>query len=106
MFNTLLCVAAEQIDVERVSKVKENKEARDKHVLGLLTSLRAVFPGNVTQSIGRQILPYAKYDVVPDELQLKEPIKLKKKVQHEERKVQYGKKYKPSRNHQAPSQRR
>ena len=81
---SLLHVADEQIDVIRVSKVKENKQARDKHVLGLLTCLRAVFPGDVTECIGRQILPYAKYDVVPDELQLKQPIKLKKNIQYEE----------------------
>lgn len=98
--------ADEQIDVIRVSKDKENKQARDRHVLQLLTCLRAVFPGDVTESIGRQILPYAKYDVVPDELQLKQPVKLKKNVQYEKKKVQCDRKIKLSRKHQAPFQRR
>ena len=39
--------AGEHIDVKCVTKLEENKQARDKHVLGLLTALRAVFPGNV-----------------------------------------------------------
>lgn len=68
-------------------------------MLGLLTSLRAVFPGNVTEIIVRQILPYAKYDPFPDDLQLKLPIKAKRQVQHD-------KKVKPSRKYQAPFQRR
>lgn len=100
----LLPVADERIDVVRKPRVKENKQARDKHVLGLLTSLRAVFPSNVTESIGRQILPYAKYDVVPDELQLKQPIE--KNMQYTKNKIQYDKKMKPSRKYQAPFQRR
>ena len=98
-------VADDKIDVVRVSKCEENKQARDKHVLGLLTSLRAVFPGNVTENIGRQILPYAKYNVVPDELQLKQPTKEKQKVRYEKKKVQFDKKFTSSRKHQASFQR-
>lgn len=75
------CLAADDcIDVIHVPRDKENKRARDKHVLGLLTTLRAVFPGNVTEMIGRQILPYARDESVPDELQLKQPIKDKRKA--------------------------
>ncbi|KAL3160827.1 hypothetical protein ABBQ38_009232 [Trebouxia sp. C0009 RCD-2024] len=96
----------DQIDVVRVPRLKENKQAREKHVLGLLTSLRAVFPGNVTEIIARQILPHAKYDPVPDHLQLKLPIKAKRQVQHDRKQVQHDKKVNPSRKHQAPFQRR
>lgn len=102
----LLHAAEEQIDVVRVTKREENKQARDKHVLGLLTALRAVFPGNVTEKIGREILPNAKYDFVPDELQLKLPIQEKRKVHYEQRKVQFDKNFTSYRKHQASFQRR
>ena len=70
----------DQIHVIRIPRVLENEQARQKHVLGLLTTLRAVFPGNVTENIGRLILPYSKYDPVPDDLLLKLPPKEKRKV--------------------------
>lgn len=96
----------DQIDVVRVPRIKENRQAREKHVLGLLTSLRAVFPGNVTESIARQILPYATYDPIPDDLHLKLPEKEQRKVQRNKRQVQYDKQVKPTRKHQKPFQRR
>lgn len=86
----------------RVTKVEENKQARDRHVLGLLTSLRAVFPGDVTEKIAKEILPHAKYDVVPDELQLKQLTKEKRKVLYKKEKVHFDKKGTSYRNHQKP----
>lgn len=102
----MLHAAGDHIDVRRVAKLEENKQARDKHVLGLLTALRAVFPGNVTEQIGREILPSAKYDVVPDELQLKLPTKEKRKVQYEQKKIQFDKKFTSYRKHRVSFQRR
>ncbi|KAL3160829.1 hypothetical protein ABBQ38_009234 [Trebouxia sp. C0009 RCD-2024] len=98
--------AEDQIDVVRLPRIKENKQAREKHVLGLLTSLRAVFPGNVTEIIARQILPHATYDPLPDHLHLKLPKREKRKVQRDTRQVQYDKKVKPTRKHAKPFHRR
>ena len=92
----------DQIHVIRIPRVLENEQARQKHVLGLLTTLRAVFPGNVTEIIARQILPYAKYDQVPDHLHLKLPVKEQRKIRHDKRQVQYDKKVKPTRKHEKP----
>lgn len=96
----------DQIDVVRKPRIKENKQAREKHVLGLLTTLRAVFPGNVTEIIARQILPYAAHDPVPDHLHLKLPVEEQRKIQRDRRQVQYDKKIKPTRKHAKAFQRR
>ena len=107
--STPLCsshVADGKIDVVRVTKIEENKQARDRHVLGLLTSLRAVFPGEVTEKIAKEILPFAKYDVVPDELQLKQPTKEKRKLFSKKEQVHFDRKGTSYRKHQASYHRR
>ena len=98
--------ADKQINVIRIPRIKENQQAREKHVLDVLTTLRAVFPGNVTEIIARQILPYTAHNRVPDYLQLNLPVKEQRKIQRDKRQVQYDKKVKPTRKHEKPFQRR